>query len=291
MEKRKKTIPGSGGTLTNNLSDYHVHPDYSLDATGSIDQYCQKALKLGLKRICFTTHYDADPVRKEFDFLMKVEGKTLPVTPDIVNRYIDEIRKAGQKYAGAGLDVLAGLEVDYAPDIEETLRKDLPQFDLDYLLGAVHCLDHIAITSSAEAETYFQNKNVYQLCEEYYKVLTQAALSGLFHCIAHLDCYRKYGLAFYGEEILTAHRDFIQPALGALASNNVGIEINTSARRQGQKEFYPSREILELAKASAVRAVAIGSDAHKLDDLGKDLEEAYLITLELFPESKTELLK
>jgi len=277
--------------LINGLSDYHVHPDYSIDASGTIDQYCQKALEIGIKRICFTTHYDADPVRKEFDFLMKVDGKTVSVTPDLVNRYIDEIRKANQKYFKSGLEVLAGLEVDYAPHIEEALRKDLAQFNLDYLLGAVHCLDHIAITSSVEAETYFKRKNVYKMCEEYYGVLAQAASSDLFHCIAHLDCYRKYGLSFYGEEILTAHRDYIQPTLDALTSNNVGIEINTSARRQGQNDFYPSREILESAKASGVRVVAIGSDAHKLEDLGKDLEEAYLLTLELFPESRTELLK
>ena len=277
--------------MINNLSDYHVHPDYSIDASGTIDQYCEKALEIGLKKICFTTHYDADPVRKDFDFLMKVEGKAVPVTPDLVNRYIDEIRKAGQKYSKSGLEVLAGIEVDYAPHIEETLRKDLAQFDLDYLLGAVHCLNHIAITSSAEAEIYFKQKNVYEMCEEYYQVLTHAASSGLFHCIAHLDCYRKYGLSFYGEEIRKAHKDYIQPALNALATNNVGIEINTSARRQGQNDFYPSEEILELAKASGVKVTAIGSDAHKLDDLGKDIEEAYLLTTKLFPESKTELLK
>jgi histidinol-phosphatase (PHP family) len=277
--------------LISNLSDYHVHPGYSVDASGTIDQYCQKGLEIGLKRICFTTHYDADPVRKDFDFLMKIEGKAVPVTPDLVNRYIDEVKEAGQKYSKSGLEVLAGLEVDYAPHIEEALRKDLAQFDLDYLLGAVHCLDHIALTSSEESETYFKRKNVYRMCEEYYAVLAQAASSGLFQCIAHLDCYRKYGLSFYGEEIRIAHRDYIQPALDALALNNVGIEINTSARRQGQNDFYPSKEILELAKASGVRVTAIGSDAHKLEDLGKDIEEAFSLTIELFPEAKTELLK
>lgn len=277
--------------MINYLSDYHVHPDYSLDASGTIEQYCKKALRLGLKKICFTTHYDADPVRKEFDFLMKVKGKIVPATPDVVNRYIGEIRKANQKYSKFGLEVLASLEVDYAPCIEKTLEKDLARFDLDYLLGAVHCLDHIAITASAEAERYFQRKNVHELCEEYYGMVTQAASSGLFQCMAHLDCYRKYGLDFYGEKIFTAHRDFIQPALEALAVNDVGIEINTAARRQGQKEFYPSKEILELAKTSGVKVIAIGSDAHKLEDLGTYLEEAASIALELFPESKTELLR
>ena len=56
------------------LSDYHVHPDCSLDATGTIDQYCQRALEMGLEEICFTTHYDMDPVRRDEDPFMRIDG-------------------------------------------------------------------------------------------------------------------------------------------------------------------------------------------------------------------------
>jgi histidinol-phosphatase (PHP family) len=260
-----------------NFSDYHVHPDYSLDATGTIDQYCQKALKLCLKEICFTTHYDTDPARKDEDPFMRIDGKIVPANEQNVKRYIEEVRRANEIYRPMGLSVKAGLEVDYAPHIEKKLRKNLATFDLDYILGAVHCLDHIAITASKEAESYFRTKSLKELCQEYYRVLSKAVKSDLFDAIAHLDIYRKYGQAFYGEKILTAHRGLVEPVLKLMAENDVGLEINTGLLRKGHKEFSPGLEILNLALKMNVKIIAFGSDAHKVSHLGKDIKEAYLL--------------
>lgn len=264
-----------------NFSDYHVHPDYSLDATGTIDQYYQRALELGLKEICFTTHYDTDPVRKDVDPFMRIDGKIVPLTEGNVKRYIEDVRRANKIYRHKGLSVKVGLEVDYAPHIEKSLRKDLASFDLDYILGAVHCLDHIAISASKEAESYFRKKNIEELCREYYKVLRKAVQSGLFDAIAHLDIYRKYGLAFYGEEVLTAHRGLVEPVLQLMMENDVGMEINTALLRRGHKEFSPSLEILNLALNMNVKITAYGSDAHKVTHLGRDIKEAYLLVEKL----------
>ncbi|KPL04611.1 MAG: hypothetical protein AMJ90_00130 [candidate division Zixibacteria bacterium SM23_73_2] len=260
--------------LTDGYSDFHVHPDYSKDASGSVDEYCQKALELGLKRICFTTHYDTDPQRKKIDYFMRVDGKLKLLSFEVVKRYIDDVKVAKSKYLSSGLEVYVGLEVDYALHIEENLRSELAKLDLDFVLGAIHCLDHIAITASSEAHQYFERKTLKEYIKEYFKVFTQASSSGLFDCMAHLDGYKKYGLKFYGNEILSAHREFIEPALDALVKNNVGIEINTSAKRKGQDEFYPSKEILYMVKEKGIEVVAIGSDAHRVEDLGKDIEEA-----------------
>ncbi len=260
-----------------NFSDYHVHPDYSLDATGTIDQYCQRALELGLKEICFTTHYDTDPVRKDEDSLMRIDGKIVPLNEGNVKRYIEDVRTANKIYSPRGLCVKAGLEADYAPHFEKDLRKNLAVFDLDYILGAVHCLDHIAISASKEAESYFRNKNVEELCQEYYSVLGKAVESGLFDVIAHLDIYRKYGLAFYGEKIMTAHRGLVEPVLQLMAENDVSMEINTGLLRKGHNQFSPNLEILNLALKMDVKIIAFGSDAHKVAHLGKDIKEAYLL--------------
>lgn len=260
-----------------NKADCHVHPDYSLDATGSIDEYCQKALELGIKEICFTTHYDSDPFRKEIDPFMRINGKIVPLSEDSVERYIEDVRRAGERYSPEGLSVKASLEVDYAPHIEEKLRKDLASFDLDYRLGAVHCLDHIAITASKEAERYFKERCAEEMVTAYYEALKQAVESGLFDVMAHLDIYKKYGLGFYGERILTAHRGLVAPVLELMAKNNVGMEINTGLLRKGHKEFSPGLEILNLALQMGVKIVAFGSDAHKVVHLGKDINEAYLL--------------
>jgi histidinol-phosphatase (PHP family) len=264
-----------------NFSDYHVHPDYSLDATGTIDQYCQRALELGLKEICFTTHYDTDPVRKDEDPFMRIDGKIVPLSEGNVKRYIEDVRRANKIYRPEGLSVKAGLEVDYAPHIEKDLRKNLSAFDLDYILGAVHCLDHIAISASKEAESYFKKKSVKELCQEYYKVLRKAVQSGLFDAVAHLDIYRKYGLSFYGEQILTAYRGLVESVLELMAENDVGMEINTGLLRKGHNQFSPGLEILSLALKMNVKIIAFGSDAHKVSHLGKNIKEAYLLVEKL----------
>jgi len=264
-----------------NQADWHVHPDYSLDATGTIDEYCQRSLELNLKEICFTTHYDSDPFRKDEDPFMRIDGRIVPLSEESVKRYIEDVKRAGKKYSPSGLSVKVGLEVDYAPHIEEKLRKDLACFDLDYRLGAVHCLDHIAITASNEAERYFKKKSVEVMVTEYYEVLKRAVESGLFHAMAHLDTYKKYGLGFYGEKILTAHRGLVELALDLMAKNDVGMEINTGLLRKGHKEFSPNAEILDLALNMGVKTVAFGSDAHKVDHLGADIKEAYLLVEEL----------
>jgi histidinol-phosphatase (PHP family) len=259
-----------------NEADCHVHPDYSLDATGAIDEYCQKALELGIKEICFTTHYDSDPFRKDEDPFMRIEGKIVPLSEDSVERYIEDVRRAGERYSPEGLSVKAGLEVDYSPHIEEKLRKDLTCFDLDYRLGAVHCLDHIAITASKEAERYFKKRCAEEMVTAYYEALKQAVESGLFDAMAHLDIYKKYGMGFYGERILTAHRGLVEPVLELMVKNNVGMEINTGLLRKGHKEFSPGLEILNLALQMGVKIAAFGSDAHKVEHLGKGINEAYL---------------
>ena len=260
-----------------NKADWHVHPDYSLDATGTIDQYCQRALELGLKEICFTTHYDSDPFRKDEDPFIRIDGKIVPLSKDNVKRYIEDVRRADEKYSAQGLSVKAGLEADYAPHIEEKLGKDLACFDLDYRLGAVHCLDHIAITASKEAERYFKKRCAEEMVSEYYKALKQAVESGLFDVMAHLDTYKKYGLGFYGEKIFTLHRGLVEPVLELMAKNDVGMEINTGLLRKGHKEFSPGLEILNLALNMGVKIVTFGSDAHKVAHLGKGIEEAYVL--------------
>ena len=61
-------------------TDYHVHPDYSIDASPvKIREYCQKALELELREICFTTHVELDPVRREKDNFINVNGERVSV--------------------------------------------------------------------------------------------------------------------------------------------------------------------------------------------------------------------
>lgn len=275
--------------MTKGLKDYHIHPDYSIDAQGSIEEYCQKAVEIGLSEICFTPHYDTDPARAEIDAYMRVDGKLMKLTDEVVKRYIDEVHKAKDKYSASGLLVKVGLEVDYAVHVEEDLRRKLPRFGLDFCLGAVHCLEHIAITSTYESEKYFRRKTAQQVCREYFTVFRDGVSSGFFKTMAHLDGYKIYGIKFCGEEILIAHQGLVEPVLELMAQKGVGLEINTGSLRKGHKETSPGIDILEMASRFGVKVNAIGSDAHKIQDLGKDLDIAQGLLRTIF--ETTECIK
>ncbi len=109
---------------------------------------------------------------------------------------------------------------------------------------------------------------------DYFKALEGAVDSGLFNCIAHIDLYRRHGLKYYGSEVLTVHRGIIESILKKIASNNMGLEINTSSLRRNSKEYHPSEEILALAVEAGVKIFTVGSDAHCLKHLGCHIDEA-----------------
>ncbi|HHV72567.1 MAG TPA: histidinol-phosphatase [Clostridia bacterium] len=260
-------------------TDYHVHPNYSIDASPStIREYCQKALELQLEEICFTTHIELDPVRREKDSFVILKGEKISVFNYVwLDSYFEEITRAQEEFKDRNLRVKAGIEIGYSRGCEKDIEKIINNYPFDYVLGAIHCLDHIAISSMKESPRYFQTKSLAQLARDYFSILQEAVSTGFFDSIAHVDLYTRYGIRHYGPEIFTIHRSFVEPVFAEMAQRGMGLEINTSSRRRGLKEFHPAREMLDLAVKSGIKIFTVGSDAHTLDELGGCLDEALAI--------------
>jgi histidinol-phosphatase (PHP family) len=248
------------------MVDFHVHSDYSIDAEGSVGEYVEAALEAGLSQICFTTHCDLDPLRLERDGKVKLKGNIVDVTSDWLESYVDEVRQAARSCAGR-LKVLCGLEVGYVPGTEPLIEKTIGAFKFDYVLCGVHTLAGIDIVSPGECRDYFIRRSPGQVCEEYFASVRQAAASGLFDSIAHLDIYKKSGLAFHGEALNAAHQGFLEPALDEMARRSTCLEINSAALRKGLRYPYPSPDLLALARQAGVANVTLGSDCHKPADV------------------------
>ncbi|AEF94056.1 histidinol phosphate phosphatase HisJ family [Desulfotomaculum nigrificans CO-1-SRB] len=257
------------------LADYHVHPGYSLDAEDrSIDEYCQQALRLGLSEICFTPHYECDPVRQNIDWFVRVNGKVTPMDRwSWIDLYFTEIAAARQQYAKSGLAVKAGIEIGYDFGLEPVIEKLINNYPWDFILGSIHCLDHMAISSSRESVNYFPGRTARQVCDDYYNKVKAAVASGLFDCLGHLDIYQRYGHRFFGPEIEEVELPLAESVLKQMAASNIGMEINTSGLRKGY-HCFPSSKILKLAAQCGVKIFTIGSDAHKKSDLGQGLVQA-----------------
>jgi histidinol-phosphatase (PHP family) len=268
------------------MKDYHIHPSYSADAEGSIDEYCKAALESGIDEICFTTHLDADPERD--DCYVMVNGKRVDVhSSSWFEDYESEIRTAGDTYQGQGLKVRMGVEVDMYHGVVEDLPETFHKVDFDMIIGSVHLIDHLAVTLPEEAAKIFRKYDSEQLGALYFGLLNDMMETGVFDILGHIDIYRRHGEDYYDERIHDLWRPHIDNLARKMLKYNVGFEINTSSWRRGQEQPLPARPIIEALLERNVISVTVGSDAHFPIDLGSGIDRAYTLLKDCDLESIT----
>ena len=258
--------------------DYHVHPDYSIDAAPeSIEQYCLRGLELELSELCFTPHFEVDPVRQKVDWFVRVAGEIKKMDELHWLEHFFSVIETAQKKFHPAIKIKAGIEIGYEPGCEKSIEQVLNGFPFDFVLGSIHCLNHIAISSKKESPCYFTGKTAQQIALEYFSMLEQAVNTCLFDCIAHVDLYRRYGWLYFGESIHDIHKEYlecIEDIFKFMAKKKIALEINTSGLRRGLDDMNPSQDILSIAVRSGISLFTTGSDAHSVKELGQGLNQA-----------------
>ncbi len=252
------------------MVDYHIHTNHSIDAEGKLEEYCQRALSLGLEEICFTNHCELDPARD--DSFICFNGQREKFTRHGLLRLQDEILKQKEKNKSSGLSIKFGIEIGYYKGIEPRLHEIIDGIELDFLLGSIHCLDHICIDSSREYMTYFAKHSAHTMLVNYYQAVEDLVKSDLFNSVGHLDVYKKYGIAYYRDEIDEVIVESLRRIYRMMAERNIALEINTAGLRRID-QFYPSPFIIKYAREQGLNIITIGSDAHRVEDLGKGIAE------------------
>ena len=251
------------------MVDYHIHTEHSIDASGTVSQYCDQAVKIGLKEICFTNHCELDPERN--DSFIRFNGKREPFSRAGLLKLQSEIFDACERYRRDGLTVKFGIEVGYYMGIERKLKEIIQDIDLDFMIGAIHCLDHICIDSSRECHSYFNEHDAQEYIEQYYDSAASLIRSGMFDSLAHIDVYKKYGRDYYGQEIARVPHHVMNDVFRMQKESHIALEINTAGMRF-MNEFYPAPQLMRMARAQGIKMITIGSDSHNPGDLGKDLD-------------------
>ncbi len=260
---------------TSGLADYHCHCDYSKDAEGTIDEYCEAAVRRGLSEICFTTHYDANPNSDGRANFIRVNGENKPVHPDLLEPYIEDVHRAAERFLSRGLIVKTGVEFGWYPDCEETVRALKDRYSFDHLLCGIHEINDRCFCCNYSYEKLFSSMSADDMVAKYFDQATAAARSGLFDAIAHLDYYRKYGEEYYGRDRLqSAHEPHLAEFFEALKQTDTALEINTAGLRKGLDSHFPSPGLVNAAKKAGVRIQFLGSDAHRPQDVGFDFDVA-----------------
>jgi len=252
--------------------DLHIHPDYSIDARSSIEQYCNKARQIGLRVLGFSTHYDKNPARDDIDPFMVVDGEKVRADNYALGRYIDDCLEAQNMFPD--LEILIGLEVDYFIGVEAEVMRLKTEFPFDYMIGSVHCLDGITISDKNEAGNYFNSRSLDRMADMYFELLYNVANCRLFDIIGHADYYLRHGLYYYGQDILNIHASRLERIVKTATRAGTGFEINTSYLRHGGDDFYPRLDFIDAALKHGAIINSIGSDAHNTDHLGAYINRA-----------------
>lgn len=265
------------------LADYHIHPDFSFDAEGTIDQFCEAAVKKGLTEICFTTHYDTDPRLPEFHRNMRINGELVPVSIENIGAYVSAVAEAADKYIGHELLVQCGIEIGYFPGCENNIRELFQKHEFHYKIGSVHQVGEIDICNEKSMKSAPSHYDLNQFADMVFEDLIKSAEFGLFNTLGHIDMYKKYGVQPYGDKIANIHEGRIDKLFEVMSENGCGLEINTAAIRKGFTEYYPSMAIINAARSAGVRIVAVGSDAHRPEEIACDFDGAMTVAYELLP--------
>lgn len=236
--------------------DFHVHEHHSSDAPlATVDGYCELAERRGVDEICLTTH-----------LILSGPDMQHGISPERIPGYLEEIQRTQSE---TDVKIYSGLEVDWFPEVEERIGGIVDEYSLDYVLGSLHYVKGIDIGSKRHSPAFFLGKKIEEAIDVYFEEWKRAVESCLFDVMAHPDYFRKFlSLTHETPVPWESYGSMVYSAIDSLKSYNVGIEVNSSGWRHGIGNVYPILEFLKAAKEVGVDKIVVGSDCHRIKDLG-----------------------
>ncbi|MDA8441580.1 MAG: histidinol-phosphatase HisJ family protein [Peptococcaceae bacterium] len=223
--------------------DLHTHPQAHGEQKFTIEnlaQFVRTAGERGVSELGFSDHdlYRAD------------------IKPELV-------RQLQTEYPNIKLRL--GLEVDYRPGTK--WQDVVGTYPYDYLIGSVHEIENWPFDHPDYSDGYsrWQGDDLYQA---YFQLICEAAGSGLFQIMGHLDVIRVFNFACQ-----RPLAELARPALECIREAGLAIELNTNGKYKPVQDFYPSYAILQSACQLGI-PVTLGSDAHAPEHVARDFVQA-----------------
>jgi len=225
--------------------DLHNHTTRCNHAEGTVDEYIQRAIELGIDIYGFSEHapMDFDPYyRLSFDEMSLYTSDILSAK----ERYRDEIK------------ILLGYEVDY---LQGHIDAHVVNAKVDYLIGSVHFLDKWGF-DNPEFVGGYQDRDIDEIWQAYFDATEAMAKTRYFDIVGHFDLIKVFKYMPTKDMRLLASK-----ALKTIKKSNMVLEINTAGLRKPVKEIYPS-ELLLIEAYTLDIPITFGSDAHSVDQVG-----------------------
>lgn len=255
------------------LIDYHVHNHFSPDSGEDTRKIAEKAIAIGIKEICITNHPELHDENTRKDFFDRNEANERFKK---IKTELDEVQK---KYPD--IKIRFGVELEYIDGWMDEQAEFVKEMDFDFILGSIHVVKDIIISSHKFADELYSKTDEETAYNAYFDEMMKLVEWGHIDAVAHFDINKKFGHKFYGPFQPEKYEDKIMAILKKMKEKGIGLELNTGSMKSRCHEVFPSPMILSWAVEVGIKNFTLGSDAHKVKDVGQFIKEALEIAKEV----------
>ncbi len=251
------------------MIDAHVHVERGPYTADWIQRFVDQALAVGLDELCLLEHSHRfvefselyEPVRNfdryQEDWYARRAGKR-------IGEYLDLV--AEMRKRSFPIRLRWGLEVCWLPGAAKVLESLDARNSFDFVTGSIHWLDGWGFDHKKER---WNGRDVNEVYRRYFELELDLLQSGLFDHVAHPDSIKCFG--HYPEYDLEP--TYARVAEAAMAAK-VAFEQSCGLRNNYAHETLGlDRNFLAALRARGVPLLT-ASDAHRPEDVGKNLKEA-----------------
>lgn len=257
------------------IQDFTLHTHTNeFDGRNSIDEMINRATDMEMSAIGISNHFIVHPVIRQTNFYpFAVRGgyESMYNTSfdELMAQFVPHFENIERISTRHNIRVLRGIEADffYYPTWERDFARAMDILRPDYIIGACHFIEKDGklynIHDIANSAPDMRNK----MLNLYWAKVRDAAASGLFTWMAHLDLPKRVGAGMGTQWINHEMR-----AIETLAKHNTPIELNT-AGKMNHSAMHPSERVLDMVRDTNI-PVLISDDAHAISQIGRGFESA-----------------
>lgn len=258
------------------MIDGHVHLEKGPHTKEYVHNFIDEAIRKGIDELQILDHThrfkEFSPMYEKYRSVKEQEEWLNNDLKDSIYDYIKLIEEI--KKEDLPIKVKFGLEVCYAKDDEELIRKLVSIYNWDFLIGSVHAIYYIAYDSSWSLKRLWEVYPIDDIYREYYKTMFDLIRSDIFTQLGHPDTIKMFN--YYPSYDLTDTYNELAVLLNEhnmLVENNVGCYY-----RYHHKDKGLSNELLGILKKHNCHMITV-SDAHRPEDVGNYIKDVWDITM------------
>ena len=238
-------------------SDYHMHSTFSVDGQDTIEAMCWRALALGLTEIAVTEHAE---------WCDRWHGGALNA-----GGYFAEIERLRMEFAPRGLTLYSGVELGNPHEHQRQASALVAAHPFDVRIASLHWL----YGENIHDASCFAGRDPMDVYADYFTAVGHMAADfSATDVIAHFDRILWRGTLLGALFRPQALESTIRDTLATIAWRGLALELNTRLLNQTPGWRPALVTMLRWFREEGGRRVVVNSDAHRLSQMGANLDMA-----------------